>query len=269
MSLSKTNKSFEDDSSDLAVADDTTKPKPQTADEKVAAALAAKNKAKEAEAKPADEAKPSAAEPSTSTAVAAPAEAGALAVKMTKADPFKALENAIKVDYNTLDRLMVNNGNIINKETKALCGDTVTMELISIQKNFVMSPGGEKDDEDALEFLKYSDDGVYCRDTGEPLVTYQQAAIKAGYLKARITERLILVGMLTKAGKQPEMEGKLYQLDLAPRSKANFEKHRIDVAFRITRGLAAAEGAETVVITADVQTKGTNTWTDALFSRPK
>lgn len=267
MALSKTNKSFESDDTDLIVADDATKP--LTADEKVAAAIATKAaKTATEKVKPADEEK-AAAEPSKSTDIAAPAAPGALAVKMAAADPFKKLENAIKVDYNTLDRIMVNNGNVINKETKGLMGDTCVLELISIQKNFVMSPGGEKDDEEALEFLKYSDDGVHCRDTGELLATYQQAAIKGGYPKARIVERLILVGMVEDAGKLSDsMNGNLVQLDLAPRSKANFEKHRISVAFRIGKGLQKPEGAERVKITCDVQNKGSNTWTDALFSTP-
>ena len=264
MALNKNTKSaapqFEDDESELGAGANTTT---LSADDRVAAALAAKAAVKvevvveEVEVK------------AKTVAVVAPA-AGSLAVKMSQADPFKKLENAIHVDYNTLDRIQVTNGNIINKETNGAMGDTCTMELISIQKLWVMSPGGDQKDEESLEFLKYSDDGKTVQGTGELLVDFLEAAKAAGYDKARIVERLILVGMLVDAGKLAStMDGTLVQLDCAPRSKANFEKHRIGTAFGIGKGLQSAEGAEIVKITADLQTKGTLKWTDALFSRPK
>lgn len=260
MSLTKNAavKSFESDESgmgDTSVAESAA-PAKLSADERVAAAV----KVKPVEAKVEVVAEATAV-------VTAAAASSSLAVKMSLADPFKALENAIHVDYNTLDRIMVTNGNVQNKETKGLMGDSCVLELISIQKHWVMSPGGLKEDEESLEFLKYSDDGKTVRDSGEPLVQYRDAAVAAGYKDARIVERLILVGMLVDAGKlQSTMEGALVQLDLAPRSKANFEKHRIGAAFRIGRGLQPREGAERVRITCDVQSKGTNNWTDALFS---
>lgn len=258
-------KDFESDDSGMDNADETVA---LTADQKVAAAMA--KKAAVAESKPKDEVKQEAVAPSASKEVAVAAPAGSsLATKMVQSDPFKPLENAIHVDYNTLDRIMVTNGNVQNKETKKLMGDSCVLELISIQKHWVMSPGGDKEDEESLEFLKYSDDGIHVRDTGELLTATRDAAIAAGYTKARIIERLILVGMIVDAGKlQAEMEGSLVQMDLAPRSKANFEKHRISTAFRIGRGLQKAEGAEKVRITCDVQSKGSNNWTDALFSSP-
>jgi len=247
-----------------------------SADDRVAAALAAKAgagkpaKAAEKPAEPAEAATASTStSTSTSTAVAAPSTSG-LAVKMQEADPFTKLENAIRVDYNTLDRIMVNNGNVINKETKGLMGDSCVLELISIQSHWVMSPGGKSDDEESLKFLKYSDDGKTVRETGEPLTMYRDLAVAAGYPEARIVERLILVGMLVDAGKlQSTMEGALVQLDLAPRSMANFKKHRIGTAYGIGKGIQVAENAERVKITCDIQNKGNNTWTDALFSRPK
>ena len=262
MSLTKNavKKDFENDESgmDDTVVVDTAAAKP-TADERIAAATKAK-----AEVKPEVKAEAAA---ETAAVVTAAAASSSLATRMIMADPFKKLENAIKVDYNTLDRIMVTNGNVQNKETKGLMGDTCVLELISIQKHWVMSPGGLKDDEESLEFLKYSDDGINVRDGGGLLTTYRDAALTAGYKDARIVERLILVGMLVDAGKlQASMEGSLVQMDLAPRSKANFEKHRISAAFRIGRGSQKAEGAEQVRINCDVQSKGTNNWTDALFS---
>lgn len=238
-----------------------------TPDERVAAQVAKNAGKSTAAAASASVGEQTQAAASTSTAVAtaAPAAGGSLAARMAAADPFKGLENALRVDYNTLNRIMVTNGNVQDKETKTLCGDHAVLELISIQKHWVMSPGGDKKDEESLEFLKYSDDGVHARDTGETLESYRQAAIKAGFKDARIAERLILVGMLesTANGKGPV--GELVQMDLAPRSVANFNRHRATTTFRIGRNLQKPEGAERLLVKADVQSKGDNNWTDAKF----
>ncbi len=264
-------KTFENDESELGGDDTVAAGDPgagtvaASADDRVAAALAKKAAA---DSKPAD--KSADKEVSKSTEVATAPKAGSLAVAMSQADPFTKLENAIHVDYNTLTRIMVTNGNVQNKDTKKLMGESCVLELISIQKHWVMSPGGDSKDEESFEFLKYSDDGKTVRDTGELLTVYRDAAIAAGYDKARIVERLILVGMLVDAGKlSDEMNGELVQLDCAPRSMSNFHRHRISTAFRIGKGLQTAAGAEVVKITCDVQSKGANNWTDAVFSSVK
>lgn len=239
--------------------------KAQDANARVAAAAAKKAKAGTAEPEAAAATAQTAA--STSTAVTAPAQAaGSLAMRMAMADPFKSMENALHVDYNTLTRIQVTNGNIKDKDAGTLMGDHAVMELISIQGHWVMSPGGDSKDEESLEFLKYSDDGKTVRDTGEPLEKYLEAAIKAGYDKARIVERLILVGMLESSANGKGPIGELVQIDLAPRSMANFKRHRVSTTFRIGRDLQPAVGAERVKILAEVQNKNGNDWTDANFA---
>jgi hypothetical protein len=180
------------------------------------------------------------------------------------ADPFKALDNALKVDYNTLPRIMVTNGNVQNKENKKLMGDTVGFEIISIQKHWVLSPGGETKDEESLEFVRYSDDGKVSRD-GEDMADCLEAAKEAGYAKAAIKERCILVGCLFDSGKLKEMANELVQIDLAPNSKKNFEQYRITTAFKVGKGLMDPELANRVQIEAVVQSKNGNDWTEASF----
>lgn len=252
---------FEMDESDTGTADTATRT--LSADEKVAA-QAAKNAARSA-AQPAEQAADQ-SQTSTSTAVAAPAKPNALVTAMTKANPFKAMENAIHVDYNTLTRLMCNNGNIINKETKGLFGDTIELQLISFQKHWVMAPGGDSNDEESLQYLKFSDDGKVERETGRPLAEFVDAAMAAGYGDARVQERLILVGEIVNPGKLKDMQGELVQMDLAPRSVRNFNTYQLNAAFKVAKGLLTAEQATRLKITADVQSKGKNTWTDAQFS---
>ncbi len=281
MALNKNKPSFESDESELANGDTTTierdnstDTKVLSADEKVAAAIAAKA-GKPAAVKEAVKEDPkveqteTAATQSTSTAVAAP-KPNSLAVTMAQVDPFTKMENAIKVDYNTLTNIMVTNGNVQNKDTKQLMGDSCVLELISIQKHWVMSPGGESKDKESLEFLKFSDDGVTVRGTGQLMTEAQELAVAAGYKKARINERRILVGMMVDAGKlSATMNGELVQMDLAPRSMANFHRHRVSTTFRIGKGLQTAEGAEVVKIGCDVKSENGNNWTDAIFSSVK
>ncbi len=234
-----------------------------SADDRIAMAQA------KAGAKPADTKDAAPAAASTERAVATPAKTSSLAVSMTKANPFTALENAITVDYNTLTRLMCTNGNYVNKENDAILGDTIGLELISKQKSFVLSPGGDSDDQESLAYVKYSKDGE-TTDDGESMQECLAIAKQAGYTKAKIAERLILVGCLFDPGKQGGMKNDLVQIDLAPLSKDNFKRHEIAVAFGISRGNLPREGAERLKMTCDLKSntignKKVN-WTNANFA---
>ena len=244
-----------------------------TADERVAAQLA-KNAAKEGAAAaapaattaPAEEAAPA----STQTAVAA-VKPNAVAVNIMSHDPTASCENALRVDYNTLTQIMVTNGNVALKEGKELMGDHVGLEIISFQDQWVCSPGGDTQDDESLEFLKFSDDGKYVRGTDELLTDAVKKAQAAGYDKAKIAERMILVGALVYPGKDKkgnlleELQDELVQIDLAPRSKGNFKAYRANVAFKVSRGLVDPAAALRVCMSAKVMSKGTMNWTDADF----
>jgi hypothetical protein len=108
------------------------------------------------------------------------------------------------------------------------------------------------------------------RGTNDLLTDAVELAKQAGYSEARIVERQILVASLVDPGvKAPELKDELVQIDLAPRSSGNFKKHRIGVAHRISKGLWP-EGTNPyhVAMSCDVQSKGDNNWTDAIFSTP-
>lgn len=264
MALVKGNKNFEMDESDVG-ADNTetaTEERKPTADERVAAAAARKQAEQSKSEAPAEQ--------SASTAVATAAPSGnALVKSMTKANPFTELKNAIHVDYDTLTRIMVTNGNVINKENDQVMGESCVMDLISFQEYSMVAPGGESDDEESLKYVKYSDDGKTERETNRPLAEFVEAAIKAGYDKARIQDRMILVGELVDAGKlQDALGGELVQLDLAPRSVKNFNTHQVNTAFKVAKGRLDAGVATRVKITATLQSKEKRKWTDAEFSLP-
>lgn len=247
-----TGKTFDMDDSDMNDgADAGQETRPLTADERVAAA-AAKAAAKE-EAKPA----------STQTAVQAKS-ANLPAMGITKSDPFKQLENALTVEWNTLPRIMPTNGNFQNKETQKLMGDTIVLELLSIQDHYVVSPGGDIDDEEAKPFIKYSDDGIKTRE-GQLVTEAVQEAIAAGYTKASCKKRMILVAAVVDGGKAPEMKDELVQMDCAPNTVKNFNQYRIGNAFQIGRGTKVAEGSNIIEVFTIVKSEKKMNWTEAGF----
>lgn len=176
------------------------------------------------------------------------------------------LKNALTVDYNTLARLQVNQGSylMVDKNKLAL-GDTVDFELLSFQDNFVLSPGS--DGPEALEFVKYSNDGVTTND-GFNVAEYIEKLKDEGYPKAAVKPRCVLVIQLEGSSKNglDEHYDKLYQIDLAPTSKSKFDAFRAQTSFDVTRGKKTAEQAVKIRSAVSTVTKGPNTWSVADFT---
>lgn len=192
-----------------------------------------------------------------------------VAVHKPMENPFKPLEDAFRVKFNTLMAIQANQGNFIQKDTNKMMGDTIVVELLSTQKHWVMSPGGDSDDPKSLPYLKYSDDGVNVQDEDMTLIEARDLAIEAGYEKAKISERMYLVGALVNAGKLPDLEGQMVQIDLPPSSVAHWQRHELATAFAISKGKATAENQNVVKMECTVKTKGKTTWTEAIFSQFK
>lgn len=194
---------------------------------------------------------PQPAPQSTAVATVAPR---AVAVARAPVSPFAELQNAYTVDYNTLDALMVSNGSFLMKEDAQDLGNAITMQLMSYQKSFVVSPGD--DSEQAKKLVKYSDDGAYTKD-GLNINDYLQELKSAGYSKAYKSERVVLVGALADPGKLPALQDRLVQLDLAPTSKTLYDRYTIQAAFDIGRGKTTLEKSRNLRMTAKV-TKNAN-----------
>lgn len=253
-----TGHNFEGDDTDVGSTADTGAVEQETkvlsANERVAAAAAKNAQAPQTQT-----------QTSTSTAVAqAKPAGGAVTLGIAKMDPFKSLENALTVEWNTLPRITPTNGNFQNKETQKLMGDKIGLEVLSIQDHYVVSPGGDIEDEEAKPFIKYSDDGIVTRE-GQPIAEAIAAAKAAGYEKASLKKRMILVAAVTDGGKQPEMSGELVQMDMAPNTVKNFNQFRFSNAYQIGKGLRQAEGSNTLIAEAVVKSEGKKTWTEATF----
>lgn len=207
----------------------------------------------------------------TTKAVAVKAEQAVVAsTNIAKHNPFKGLENAFPIKFNTLRQIMAVQGNFMDKDSDKPLGDVIGLELISTQKHFILSPGD--DSEESKEFVKYSPDGI-TSDEGENMFELLAAAKAAGYAEASITERQYLVGCLFNAGKLKDMVDAMVQIDLPPTSKAQFDRHQLGTSFAIGKGKKSAEGQEKLRLECIVKNglmKGSKiNWTEVSFSQWK
>lgn len=225
-----------------------------------AAAQAAQYAAEQAAA---EKEKP-AAQPAKTTALQA-AKPSAVVVKIADLDPFKDLENAFPVKFNTFPQIQVDQGNFKLRDGAKNMGDTISVEIISWQKQWQLAPG-EVESAKAKEFLRYSPDGITA-ENGDNMQEILKLAKEAGFPKAKISERVIIVASVIDGGKQSKAtNGKFHQFDLSQSSVANFGRYRLEIAFKISKGLLP-EGFEPnkVKMHTKAKTQPGMSWTEAEF----
>lgn len=239
----------------------------QTAEQEQAAIKAkaqerlAEAAAKHAASKPAE---------SKSTAVATQSPtAGQVAPRKPMVNPLAPLKDAFTVEWDTLRSLKVTNGNVLDNQTGKTLGDTVGLELLSYQDQWVISPGVDGDE--AKEHVRYSTDGETTTN-GEDCNEYLAQMKKSGFDEAKMSKRTVVCGSLFDIGEKGRKECKdiqdsLVQLSLAPTSKASFDRYMMDQAFKIGKGIIDPTGAERLKLECNVVTKGKNSWTVVNFSR--
>jgi hypothetical protein len=190
----------------------------------------------------------------TAVAIQRPANT-AVATQRTSANPFADMRDAYVVDYNTLAQLMATNGNFMDKESGAMLGDSIDLQLMSFQDNFAISPGVDTDE--AKKLVRYSSDGVHTKN-GENCMEYLKSLKDAGYVKASMSKRVILVGALVNPGKIAAMKDSLVQIDLAPSSKSLYDRYTIQSAYDVGRGKVTKEQASLLRLTAKVTKNASN-----------
>lgn len=182
--------------------------------------------------------------------------------------PFVALQSAYRVNYDTLMALQATNGNILEKTSGKELGKVICLELMSYQKNFVVSTGVDSDE--ARGLVRYSDDGVTLKD-GTPVDQYLKELKDADYDDAKISERCVIVGALTDPGAAPELQDTLVQIDLPPSCKTLFDRYQIQASYDLKKNRCTLEEAIQIKITCRVEKKliGAKTviWTVTDFTR--
>lgn len=179
-----------------------------------------------------------------------------------------SLKDALRVDWDTLNRLKANQGRVT--WDKVNLGEWFEFTLMSWQDNWLVSPGSDSDE--AKAFAKYSDDGKTIKDTGEDIQVYLKRLLDLGYKDARLGKRCVLAMELIDCDKDVDTvdEGMLFQIDLAPTSRASFERYRVQSALDIGRGRADGDAVVRIRATAVVKTGGGNKeYTQLEFSRAK
>lgn len=181
----------------------------------------------------------------------------------------ESLKDALRVDWDTLNRLKANQGRIA--WDKVSLGEWFEFSLISWQDNWLVSPGSDTDE--AKQFAKYSDDGKTIKDTGEDIQVYLQRLKDLGYADARLGKRCVLAMELIDCDKDVDSveDGMLFQIDLAPTSRASFDRYRAQAALDIGRGRASGDDVVRIRGTAVVKTGGggSKEYTQLEFTRVK
>lgn len=201
-----------------------------------------------------------AAAPAASTAVAPKPQTTALAAPINL-HVLDSLKDHMRVEYNTLVQLIATNGNIVAREDKTVLGDTVVFELLSWQDSFVVSPG---DDAAPDDVVKYSDDGITTSDGLS--VADVLAEMKLAWPKARLAERVVVVGAVESAAKTAAFNGTLVQFDLSPSSRTQWKRYMANAAYGLHIANYTAEQVRRVKCETKLQSKGTDTYTLATFA---
>jgi hypothetical protein len=241
----------------------------ESVDDNAAATGATSAPAQAPAASPAPAATPASAP--TAAPTAAPAASGlvsqtggAVATKIPEAT-LKVVENlkdAMPVDYNTLSQIITTNGNFVERETKKVLGDAVVFELLSWQDAYVVSPEDEEAPKDAV---RYSDDKITCTD-GTPVDEHLKFLQDNGYPKAKVKQRVVVVGGLQSAAKTSDLNGTLVQFDLSPMSMVQWKRYRANVAYGLKIGKVTAEQAVRIKATTQLANSQGKDFTLAVFN---
>lgn len=196
------------------------------------------------------------------TAVAKPQNT-ALALPTLTLNLFDQVKDALPVEYNTLNQIIANQGNLQDRETKTILGDTAVFKILSWQDAFVVSP---EDDAAPDDEVRYSDDGITCSDG--TLVADHIAHLKEiGFEKARLKERAVVVGAMVSAVKSDMLNGQLVQFDLSPASRTQWKRFMANASYAVSVNAKTPEQALHVKVTTSIrQGAGNNSFTLASFS---
>lgn len=214
------------------------------------------------QAAPAAQVKPAALPVSTTST------AGAISKLSKKVNPadFDVLaqlqDRLPPVEYGEGARLVGSNGNVMD-EDKLLLGGSITLNLLSWNNRYVVSPGenGEK----AKEFARYSLDGV-TTSKGEDVKTYlHNLQTVEGFGKASVKTYLDLFGILEASEKLSKHLGAAVTVSLAPDSVKAFNGLRRDMVVKGMLGSLPDNlgdgGGLSLTITTEVKSGNGNTWT--------
>lgn len=203
----------------------------------------------------------------TAAPVAAPSlpavrQSAAVAAFAGAQNVFASIKNSFTVEYNTLPSIKATNGNLVERETNAKLGDSMVLEIMSWQDSYVVSPG---DDKAPKEIVKYSDDGIICKD-GTPVNQHLADLRAMGYTKAKVNQRVVIVGSVVSTAKLDHLNDQLVQIDCSPMSRSEFTRYQAQAMNLARLGRADPAKLTTVRCTATLARSGDNDFTKICFA---
>lgn len=227
---------------------------------------AAENDARAAaEAKAAAAAEAKAKSKSTEVATQKP-NAHAIATPITQLNPYTSAKNAMTVKFNTFPQVQTKQGSFIAADGNKKLGDELVVQLVSFQDQWQVAPG-DIENAESKKFLRYADNPTTA-ENGDNLAEVVALAKEAGFHKAKIQQRMILVVRVVESPKDASLVKKIVQFDLAPSSVAGFQRHQMNVTFAISEG-ELAEGTNPAFMRIRAVPKEQNkmSWTEIEFEQ--
>ena len=201
--------------------------------------------------------------PKTTALAAAGTRALTTASSVMKANIISGLQDAFRVEYDSLPAVGASLGTFVRKADETDLGPELKLQLISYQESWVASPNDTKAD---VELVKYADNSKTARD-GTDLAAHVEDLKAQGYGKAKINHRVILVGELLEASKDDSMVGDLIMVDLPDSGRRSFNTFTLQASYAVAKGRKSAEEATILTLKAvNDKTKSGEKYTKVVIS---
>ena len=200
--------------------------------------------------------------PKTTALAAAGTRALTTASSVMKANIISGLQDAFRVEYDSLPAVGASLGTFVRKADETDLGPELKLQLLSYQESWVASPNDTKAD---VELVKYADNSKTARD-GTDLAAHVEDLKAQGYSKAKINHRVILVGELLEASKDDSMVGDLIMVDLPDSGRRSFNTFTLQASYAVAKGRKSAEEATILTLKAvNDKTKSGEKFTKVTF----
>ena len=201
--------------------------------------------------------------PKTTALAAAGTRALTTASSVMKANIISGLQDAFRVEYDSLPAVGASLGTFVRKADETDLGPELKLQLLSYQESWVASPNDTKAD---VELVKYADNSKTARD-GTDLAAHVEDLKAQGYGKAKINHRVILVGELLEASKDDSMVGDLIMVDLPDSGRRSFQTYTLQASYAVAKGRKSAEEATILTLKAvNDKTKSGEKYTKVVIS---
>ena len=190
-----------------------------------------------------------AAEVKTTALATKGSRAVATASAVMKQNVISGLQDAFRVEYDSLPSIGASQGTFSIKSDDTDIGPEIKIQLLSYQDSYTCGPNDTKAD---VELVKYSDDGITSRD-GVDLRKHLNDLLEQGYTKAKIAHRVILVGELLETKNPCNNIGELVQIDLPDSGRRAFNSYTLQASYAVAKGRKTPEEATILTLKAVIE----------------